>query len=131
MSHAYVRLVADRTDPFRPIPQQKTDPTRQEIHRESITGPARTKTPKTRREDYFEEVRLPSDNRKERKQETKRETKSSRKLQRQKSLEAVYSQNEQEKQEEYEDYASYMQEKQEIYEQQQKEIIVTLISKHR
>ena len=35
MSHAYERLVADRTDPFRPIPKQRT---RQEIHKEAVTG---------------------------------------------------------------------------------------------
>ena len=34
MSHAYERLVADRTDPFRPIPKQRT---RQEIHKEAVT----------------------------------------------------------------------------------------------
>ena len=34
MSHGEVRRITDRTDPFRPIP----DPTKQEIHREQITG---------------------------------------------------------------------------------------------
>ena len=114
MSHAQAYFV-DRTDPYRPIPKQQ-------IHRESITGPARTKTPKTRRDDFLAEVHLPSTTKNDRKQQTRSARKERKRLAAQ-DLEAVYSQNAQEKQEENEQYASYMQEKQEIYEQQQKEII--------
>ena len=104
MSHAYERLFADRTDPFRPIPKQQ-------IHRANITRPA-SRRHKSNDSDFMEKVALPSTNQKDRKKEKKK----SKKL---KELQAVYSQTEQEKQEEIEQYALYMLERQEEYDQQQ------------
>ena len=76
MSHAYVRLVADRTDPFRPIPKQRTDPTRQEIHRESITRQVQRNKKETDESDYFEEFKNDKKARRDQKNRDKQHKKS-------------------------------------------------------
>ena len=128
MSHAQAFFV-DRTDWNQPIPKQQ-------IHRESITGPARTKTPKSkpgtptrRREDYLENLQLPSTIKNDRKKEQNSAKKQRRRDRTQAQAEAQAEAHEEAKQlqEEYDNLQKEIQrEKQEMkaqYDQLEKEMI--------